>query len=402
MGHRDSQNALPVYSITEITNRIKNVFEHHFTALRLAGEISNCRPSSTGHLYFTLKDSQAAIQAVMFKSKVRSLPFEPKDGMQVIASGSLSVYEQRGTYQIIVERMELAGEGELLRMLEQRKQALAAEGLFDPEHKKPLPFFPQRIAVITSPTGAALRDILTVLARRNPKVSVTVLPAPVQGSDAPPLLIQQLENANRYCLGEVIIIGRGGGSLEDLLPFSDEKLVRAIYRSDIPVISAVGHEIDYALSDFAADVRAPTPSAAAEIAAPVLDALMDTLADRQAVLLHTLESRIEKIRLMIQSFSPETFEMRFRRIEQPLLMRFDDAKETLLIAMRDKITSAKHSLALLTKTIEAANPQDILERGYAIVYDRATDKIVTDVQKVTNGQKLRIQVSNGSLSVISE
>ncbi|MGP1454333.1 MAG: exodeoxyribonuclease VII large subunit [Treponema sp.] len=402
MGNRDSQNALPVYSVTEVTIRIKNLFENHFTALRLAGEISNCRPSSTGHLYFTLKDSQAAIQAVMFKSKVRSLSFEPKDGMQVIACGALSVYEQRGTYQIIVERMELAGEGELLRMLEQRKQALAAEGLFDPEHKKPLPFFPQRIVVITSPTGAALRDILTVLARRNPKVSVTVLPAPVQGSDAPPLLIQQLENANRYHLGEVIIIGRGGGALEDLLPFSDEQLVRAIYHSDIPVISAVGHEIDYALSDFVADVRAPTPSAAAEIVAPVLEPLVDMLADKQAALQHTLESRIEKIRLMIQSFMPETLEMRFRRIEQPLLMRFDDAKETLLMAMRDKIISTKHALALLTKTIETANPQDILKRGYAIVYDKATGKIITKVQEVTSGQKLRITVSNGSLSVIPE
>ena len=264
-----------VYSIQEITGIIKSLFEQNFSSLRIAGEISNCRPSSTGHLYFTLKDEKAALQAVMFKGRTWTLGFEPKDGLKVIVSGSLSVYEQRGSYQIIVETMELAGEGAILKMLEERKQKLAREGLFDRDRKRPLPFFPLRIAVITSPTGAALRDILTVLSRRNRRVSVTVLPAPVQGAEAAPVLVRQLETANRYKLGELIIIGRGGGSLEDLLPFSDEAVVRAVAASEIPVISAVGHEIDWALTDFAADVRAPTPSAAAELAVPVLDEITD-------------------------------------------------------------------------------------------------------------------------------
>ncbi|MGP1490472.1 MAG: exodeoxyribonuclease VII large subunit [Treponema sp.] len=386
-----------VYSIQEITGIIKTLFEEHFTSLRIAGEISNCRPSSTGHLYFTLKDEKAALQAVMFKSRAWTLGFEPQDGCKVIVSGSLSVYEQRGSYQIIVETMELAGEGAILRMLEERKRKLAQEGLFAQERKHPLPFFPLRIAVITSPTGAALRDIITVLSRRNSAVSITVLPAPVQGAEAAPVLVRQLETANRYKLGDVIIIGRGGGSLEDLLPFSEEAVVRAVAASDIPVISAVGHEIDWALTDFAADVRAPTPSAAAELAVPVLDDITDTIAAAQSHLLHYMSTRIQQVRLMTKTFTPDTLEMQFRRIEQPLLMRLDDAKEHLLHNMQTRLTDAKHRLALLSQSIESANPQSILERGYAIVYDRQTGTVLRHAQDVSAGSKLRIKVADGEI-----
>ena len=386
-----------VYSIQEITGIIKSLFEQNFTSLRIAGEISNCRPSSTGHLYFTLKDEKAALQAVMFKGRTWTLGFEPKDGLKVIVSGSLSVYEQRGSYQIIVETMELAGEGAILKMLEERKQKLAREGLFDQARKRPLPFFPLRIAVITSPTGAALRDILTVLSRRNSTVSVTVLPAPVQGAEAAPVLVRQLETANRYRLGDVIIIGRGGGSLEDLLPFSDEAVVRAVAASDIPVISAVGHEIDWALTDFAADVRAPTPSAAAELAVPVLSDITATIAAAQTDLLHYITARIQRVRLMTKNFTPGTLEMQFRRIEQPLLMRLDDAKEHLLYNMQARLTDTKYRLALLSQKIEGANPQSILERGYAIVYNRTTETVIRSVQNVSEGSKLRIRLADGEL-----
>ena len=386
-----------VYSIQEITGIIKTLFEEHFTSLRIAGEISNCRPSSTGHLYFTLKDEKAALQAVMFKSRTWTLGFEPTDGCKVVVSGSLSVYEQRGTYQIIVETMELAGEGAILQMLEARKQKLAQEGLFDPERKRSLPFFPLRIAVITSPTGAALRDIITVISRRNSTVSITVLPAPVQGAEAAPVLVRQLETANRYRLGDVIIIGRGGGSLEDLLPFSDEAVVRAVAASDIPVISAVGHEIDWALTDFAADVRAPTPSAAAELAVPVLSDITATIAAAQTDLLHYITARIQRVRLMTKNFTPGTLEMQFRRIEQPLLMRLDDAKEHLLYNMQARLTDTKYRLALLSQKIEGANPQSILERGYAIVYNRTTETVIRSVQNVSEGSKLRIRLADGEL-----
>ncbi|MGP1432195.1 MAG: exodeoxyribonuclease VII large subunit [Treponema sp.] len=391
-----------VYSIQEITGIIKTLFEEHFTSLRIAGEISNCRPSSTGHLYFTLKDEKAALQAVMFKSRAWTLGFEPQDGCKVIVSGALSVYEQRGSYQIIVETMELAGEGAILRMLEERKRKLAQEGLFDQERKRPLPFFPLRIAVITSPTGAALRDIITVLSRRNSAVSITVLPAPVQGAEAAPVLVRQLETANRYKLGDIIIIGRGGGSLEDLLPFSEEAVVRAVAASDIPVISAVGHEIDWALTDFAADVRAPTPSAAAELAVPVLDDITDTIAAAQSHLLHYMSARIQQVRLMTKTFTPDTLEMQFRRIEQPLLMRLDDAKEHLLHNMQTRLTDAKHRLALLSQSIESANPQSILERGYAIVYDRQTGTVLRHAQDVSAGSKLRIKVADGEIYAEAE
>ena len=386
-----------VYSIQEITGIIKTLFEEHFTSLRIAGEISNCRPSSTGHLYFTLKDEKATLQAVMFKSRTWTLGFEPTDGCKVVVSGSLSVYEQRGTYQIIVETMELAGEGAILQMLEARKQKLAQEGLFDPERKRSLPFFPLRIAVITSPTGAALRDIITVISRRNSTVSITVLPAPVQGAEAAPVLVRQLETANRYRLGDVIIIGRGGGSLEDLLPFSDEAVVRAVAASDIPVISAVGHEIDWALTDFAADVRAPTPSAAAELAVPVLSDITATIAAAQTDLLHYITARIQRVRLMTKNFTPGTLEMQFRRIEQPFLMRLDDAKEHLLYNMQARLTDTKYRLALLSQKIEGANPQSILERGYAIVYNRTTETVIRSVQNVSEGSKLRIRLADGEL-----
>ncbi|HOC30116.1 MAG TPA: exodeoxyribonuclease VII large subunit, partial [Treponemataceae bacterium] len=248
--------------IAEITSLIKEILEGSFPLVTLEGEISNYRPSSTGHLYFTLKDESSAIASVMFKGKARYLPFAPADGMLVRATGSISVYEARGTYQIIIDRMEAAGTGDILRILEERKRSLAAEGLFDQDRKREIPEIPERIAVITSPTGAAVRDILQIVRRRNPAISVVILPAPVQGPEAPPVLVRQLETANRYHMADVIIIGRGGGSLEDLLPFSDEAVVWAVAGSKIPVISAVGHEIDWTLCDFAADLRVPTPSAA--------------------------------------------------------------------------------------------------------------------------------------------
>ncbi|MEL3905465.1 MAG: exodeoxyribonuclease VII large subunit [Treponema sp.] len=387
-----------VYSIYEITGIIKNLFEQHFSSLRIAGEISNCRPSSTGHLYFTLKDDKAALQAVMFKGRTWTLGFEPKDGIKVTVSGSLSVYEQRGSYQIIVESMERAGEGEILKLLEERKQKLAREGLFDQARKRPLPFFPLRIVVITSPTGAAVRDILTVLSRRNRAVSVTVLPAPVQGAEAAPALTGCIELANRHKLADVIIIGRGGGSLEDLLPFSDEYLVRAVAASEIPVISAVGHEIDWALTDFAADVRAPTPSAAAELAVPVLEDITGTISRLRHDMLHSISTKAEKIRLTINTFTPESLEMKFRRIEQPLLMRLDDAKEALLHTMQMRLTGTRHRLALLTQHIEGANPQELLNRGYAIVYDKDTGTVIRSAEGMTAGRSIRIRLARGELT----
>ena len=385
------------YSVYEITLQIKELLESGFGYVSIEGEISNFRPSAAGHLYFTLKDEKASIQAVMFKGKTRSLSFVPKDGMTVKAEGAISVYEQRGSYQIIIEEMSLAGEGKILKMLEERKKKLAAEGIFDSERKKPLPYFPKRIAVITSPTGAAVRDIINVVKRRNEKIGIVVLPAIVQGEEAAPVLIRQLKIADEKNLGDLIIIGRGGGSLEDLLPFSDEDLVRAIAACKTPVISAVGHEIDWALSDFAADMRAPTPSAAAELAAPILNDIMYSIAVNREDLTQNIENRIEKIRLMLNNFKPDSLELRFRNIQQPLLARFDNAKEEILSAMQDRCKEFRQRLLVLNKILEGANPQGILDRGYSIVRNAETGKTIRSFSQVKEGENLLIQPSKGKI-----
>jgi exodeoxyribonuclease VII large subunit len=266
-----------IFTVSQITSLIKEILEASFNNITLEGEISNWRPSAAGHIYFTLKDSDSQIKAVIFRGAASKLSFSPKDGNKVRCKGRLSVYAPQGNYQIIVTSMELAGQGNILQMLEDRKKKLAAEGLFDSNRKKNLPMFPKTIGVVTSPTGAAIRDILNVSKRRNPTININILPAIVQGDGAAQTIVKMIELANFYELCDVLIIGRGGGSLEDLLPFSEESVVRAIANSKIPTISAVGHEIDWAISDFAADRRAPTPSAAAEMAVPLLGDIQQQL-----------------------------------------------------------------------------------------------------------------------------
>ena len=385
-----------VYSVKEITAKIKGLLESGFGTITVEGEISNFRPSSTGHFYFTLKDEKAAISAVMFKGRSRFLGFVPKDGMTVQVSGALSVYEQRGAYQIVIDKMTLAGEGDILRLLEERKQRLAQEGLFDSARKKSIPAFPEKIAVITSPTGAAVRDIINVASRRNAKITVTVLPAAVQGEGAAEALTKQLKIADTHALGDVIILGRGGGSLEDLLPFSDEGLVRAVAACKTPVISAVGHEIDWALSDYAADLRAPTPSAAAELAVPLLEDTVFALDGHKQDMLSAIEDKIERIKIMLHSFKPEALELRFRSIQQPLLLRFDDAKEEILNGMKDRLKDFRHRLDILTRTLEGADPQGILNRGYSIVCNKETGKTVRSFEEVSSGVLLTVRPAKGS------
>ncbi|AEE17262.1 exodeoxyribonuclease VII large subunit [Treponema brennaborense] len=387
------------FSVSELTGIIKEMLEGSFPFVHIEGEISNCRPASTGHLYFTLKDAGAAISAVMFKGKMKSLTFAPADGTLVRVKGSISVYALRGNYQIVVESMELAGTGNILQMLEERKRRLAAEGLFDSRRKRPLPFFPQTIGVVTSPTGAALRDILQITRRRNPKVSVTVLPCAVQGSDAAQAIVRMIETANAYRLADVLIVGRGGGSLEDLLPFSEESVVRAVAASEIPIVSAVGHEIDWALSDFAADVRAPTPSAAAELVTPLLTDLYAGIDRIKRDVYHTVETRLERMRLLVRSFTPESLELRFRTIEQPLLADFDDAKEALLGNMQCKCDELRRRITAAVRDLEGANPSAILARGYSMVRNPHTGAVVRSPADTAIGQTLEIIPASGRITV---
>lgn len=386
-----------IFTVSQLTQYIKDTIEGNFPYVSLEGEISNYRPSSSGHVYFYLKDDKSIINAVMFKNTVSKLNFLPRDGSLVRVTGSLSVYAARGNYQIIINSMEEAGHGAILQMLKQREEKLAQEGIFDSDKKKPLPFYPKRIGVVTSPTGAALRDIIQISNRRNPKTNIIVLPSLVQGTEAGMSVAKQIEIANRYNLCDVLIVGRGGGSIEDLLPFSEECVCRAIYNSQIPVISAVGHERDIALSDYAADVRAPTPSAAAELCNPILQDLYNMLYKHQENLERFAINKLEKMRLLVKSFSTESLELRFRNIEQPLLSRFDDAKEKLLKVMEDKVKDTKLRISNCVQMLEMGNPKTILNRGYAMIRDAETQKIIKSPDDTVSGRKIEIIPAKGKI-----
>ena len=389
-------------SVSELTELIRGCLEGSFSAVMVEGEISNCRPASSGHLYFNLKDSNAKIDAVMFRNKLKTLGFEPKDGMLLRVRGSLSVYAPRGTYSIVCEEMEIAGAGDILAMLERRKQKLAAEGLFDSERKLPLPRFPQTVGVVSSPTGAALRDILNILGRRAAGIRVVILPAPVQGNDAAPVIAARIEQANRWQLADVLIVGRGGGSLEDLLPFSEENVVRAVAASQIPVISAVGHEIDWALCDFAADLRAPTPSAAAELVSENRAAALENIRALTENTKIAIKAKLERARLLLKPFTAEEMEYRFRAILQPRLVRFDDAKEELINNFSDRCTSLRRRLELAAAVIEAGSPMAIMERGFSAVVNAKTGKLIRNAADVKNGERLVIRPLKGKINVITE
>jgi len=391
-----------IYRVSEITSHIKLLLESSFPYIRVEGEISNFRPSSTGHYYFTLKDSEAVLSAVLFRNRIPQLTFKPQDGMRVVAGGQISVYPQRGSYQLICETLERSGEGDILAMLEERKRKLAAEGLFDSSRKKPLPLFPRRIAIVTSPTGAAIRDILQVLRRRNAGIDIVILPTPVQGEGADLSIAAQIQRANLFRLGEVIIVGRGGGSLEDLLPFSSEAVVRAIAASEIPVISAVGHEIDISLADLAADIRAPTPSAAAEIVSKGREELLHRVVSLKESLMQEMDHRIENIRVLLRQFSPENMERLMKNILQPYYFRLDDAKERFILEFRKKLEDYKHRLELASTQLHASSPYEVLKKGYSIVRAKSSGQILRSAESTSPGETLSIQFYQGAADATVE
>jgi len=391
-----------VLTVGGLTRLVKELLEDSFPDVTVEGEISNFKAASSGHWYFNLKDRDAMIQAVMFRGSAKSVSFRPADGALVRATGDVSVYEARGQYQLVVRRMEAAGRGDILVMLEERKRRLAAEGLFDADRKRPLPRFPSTVVVVTSPTGAAIRDILTVLGRRNAGVDVVIVPASVQGESAPLELRRGLEIANLHRLGDVVIIGRGGGSLEDLLAFSDEDLVRAVAASELPVISAVGHEIDWALTDFAADLRAATPSAAAELVSESRDALRDEVAQLSIELETAMRSRLEAGRATLARFSPEAVEGRFIRLLHPLLRGLDEARASIEGRFRVRFLDARHRLELARGMIDASSPEALLGRGYSIVSDAATGAVLRDASALAKGSAIDIKFAKGSAGALVE
>ena len=392
-------------SVSELTELIRRNLEGSFPQVIVEGELSNYRPSSTGHLYFTLKDSGASISVIMFRNRIHYLNFEPRDGMLLRVKGSLSVYAQRGTYSIVAAEIERAGEGDILAMLEERKRKLAAEGLFAEERKRPLPRFPETVGVVSSPTGAAVRDILNILKRRARGVRVVILPAPVQGAEAAGIIARRIEQANYWKLADVLIVGRGGGSLEDLLPFSEEVVVRAVAASEIPVVSAVGHEIDWALSDHAADLRAPTPSAAAELVSGNREETLETIRALGGELYASIKNRIERIRLLARPFSADDLEYRFRSILQPRLVRFDEARDALLENMRERTMELRRALDLAKISLEAASPLSALERGFSVVMpfaDGKTGPAIRRAEDVKPGDRLIIRPMEGFIRVLAE
>lgn len=356
-----------IYSVSSLTKQIKFLIENSFPVITVEGEISNFRPASSGHWYFTVKDKDASLNCVMFRSRAAAVNWQVKDGVQVQLKGNLSLYEQRGSYQLICNSMTRAGEGDILLMLEERKRRYAEMGYFDESIKKPIPLMPRKVGVVSSPTGAALQDILQVLNRRNGKLHIRIFPAAVQGKDAAPVIARQIEYINKHKAADVIIIGRGGGSTEDLLPFSDEAVIEAVYKSEIPVISAVGHEIDWAISDYAADMRAPTPSAAAELVSARSEDIEDRISYIKDSMLSMLQNKLQYTRSLMQAFKPAELERSFRILLQPRLLALDDAKEQLLQAMEIKLIQQRHRLSLAQGKLEASSPLSVLDRGFAYV-----------------------------------
>lgn len=365
----------------------------------VTGEISNFTDHyRSGHLYFSLKDERSVLKAVMFSSAARRLRFQPENSMKVVARGRVSVYEASGQYQLYVESMEPQGIGALSLAYEQLKQRLQAEGLFDPEHKRPLPAYPTRIGVITSPTGAAVQDILNITARRWPLAEIVFAPVLVQGEGAPAQLIDALREMNRKNACDVILLGRGGGSLEDLWAFNDEGLARAVYASRIPVVSAVGHETDFTICDFVADLRAPTPSAAAELATPDLLEEKMRLSVALGHLKRLLETKMLEQRQLLDRLAQDSPLGEPSRILDPWRQRFAALFGRLVAGTAEQVEERKHSLQLLAGRLDALSPLKVLGRGYSVATD-ASGRVIKSGGALQAGDKLSLRFAVGGALV---
>lgn len=386
-----------IYTVSEITRNIKFILENQLPELWIEGEISNLRTSQSGHTYFTLKDELCQISAVLFKSQrlLFETPVPLKDGLHIFAFGKITVYEKGGNYQIIVNKWEPKGLGALQLAFEDLKNRLYKEGLFDEKHKKPIPIFPRVIGVVTSPTGAAIRDIINIIERRFPNINIILYPVRVQGEGAAEEIAGAIDIMNQFPDIDVLIVGRGGGSLEDLWEFNEEIVARSIFRSRIPVISAVGHEIDYTIADFVADVRAPTPSAAAEM----VIAKKSEFTDRIDFLRHRLQSLISsyinglKTHLagLAASYVFKEPENTLRQYSQ----RLDDLSHRLSLKIRHLHELQYHRLSSLGSRLNSLNPKAILNRGYSITIHTKTGKIVSQPTGLKKGDELETQVAKG-------
>lgn len=409
-----------VYTPSELNREVRMHLEAGFPQLWVEGEISNLARPASGHLYFTLKDEKAQIRCALFRGNARGLGFKPENGQLVQLRGRLGLYEARGEYQLIADAMEMAGEGRLRAAFEALKQTLEQEGLFRPERRKPLPRAPLNIAVITSPSGAVIRDIIHVLERRWPLARVQLYPVPVQGETAAPAICRALEAVNRHGRAEAVILGRGGGSLEDLWAFNEESVARAIAASKIPVISAVGHETDVSISDFVADLRAPTPSAAAEQLTPdiavlrgAFDGARDQLARRVLAGLNHRMQRVDELTERLRGQHPARRLQQQRDQLRGLEGRIKVAAERLMIEQRRRLTPwqqrlgsgleqllprRRERLAALARTLHAVSPLPTLERGYSVTIEKTSGATVRSISQLQPGQQLITHLADGRFS----
>lgn len=384
-------------TVTALTKYIKYKFDHdhHLDEVLLEGEISNFKHNSRGHFYFTLKDDGAQISATMFASSASKVKFEPSDGMKVFVKGNVTVYEPSGTYQINVKELKSDGVGDLYLAYEKLKAELEKEGYFNVEHKMPIPRFPKTIGVITSPTGAAIRDIINTISRRYPLCNVILYPAIVQGENAKDDIVNQIKKANKDNLCDVLLVGRGGGSIEDLWAFNERIVAKAIYDSKIPIISAVGHEIDFTIADFVADKRAATPTAAAELATPDINVLkqnvnyyVDALTKKINYLINDYKIRIANIDKRIENNNP----INTLKHKNEILNAYT---QKLAILTNRIILQKKHMFDLYKQKLESLNPLMIMEKGYSI--NSVNGQIITDVEAVNIGDELKTQMKNGTI-----
>ena len=429
-----------IFTVTRLNREVRAVLEGSFPPLWVQGEISNLARPSSGHLYFSLKDKNSQVRCAMFKNRNRYLKFSPENGLEVVVRAGVSLYEGRGEFQLIVEDMEPAGMGALQKAFEELKARLSGEGLFDAGHKQPIPLYPQSIGIITSPTGAAIRDILHVLKRRYPSARVIVYPVAVQGEGAAKQIVQALETAQARGECDVLILARGGGSLEDLWSFNEEIVARAVYHCSLPVVCGVGHEIDFTIADFVADQRAPTPSAAAEIVSPNAMELLERLENMRSKLLTQTRHRIAKYAERLGYYEKRLPHpaRRLQNISQHLdnlSLRLSQSIKTLIAVKRSGVlqlnarvnhynpkqllqlnrdkcrhlagrlqTGFNHHLSNLREKMErsahllqAVSPQVTLERGYAIVTDPATGKIIRDAAAAAEGKNIHTRLARGEI-----
>ena len=391
--------AQQVLSITQINEYIRGKMDSDqlLNQVAVKGEISNYKLYPSGHHYFTLKDEGAALKCVMFKGNAIRLRFRPENGMKVIAMGKISVFPRDGAYQLYCTNMAMDGVGDLYAAFEQLKKKLAAQGLFDPEHKKPIPKYPGTIGIITSSAGAAVHDMLRILRKRYPLTQVKLLPVRVQGAEAPAEIASAIRYANHYKLADLLIVGRGGGSIEDLWAFNDERVAYAIYESEIPVISAVGHEPDVTISDYVADLRAATPSNAAELAVPDQDALGQTLDTMSGAMATALNRQLKAARqhLNVLSASP-ALKSPTGYLEQKQ-KTLELLKNRLISAQNQNINRKNAHYVALTAKLDAMSPLKVLTRGYAMAQTE-DGNMVRSVNQVELGEKITISLNDGKLS----